>query len=355
MNLLKELMVDSHSGDYTGIASVISGFLKGNTDAEVSVQNVGPNKMNVIAKFGNPKLLINCHMDTVPPVGEWKYSPLTPTMSSGKIFGLGTADTKGNIYAVLKAVEKSQPKDLWLLFSTDEESGNGGSGVRKFLQAGMAKGIKAAIVLEPTSLAFVGKHKGYYAFKITVTAKPMHSSLQVTVSCGIGNTSDNSAAIGNAKNGSENAVAKAARIITKLDEAGFNIGAISGGGMGNVVASKCEFKTSLRTYNGLDAAKKMLAELIGNDGNVAFEAGFCGIPLDGCCDVAKFPQKIAELTSQSPAEAGFWTEAALFQDAGIPSLVFGAGNIQQAHSPDEFVEMEQLEKAQMTFQKIIGG
>lgn len=355
MNLLKELMVDSHSGDYTGISNVISGFLKGNTDAEVLVQNVGPNKMNVIAKFGDPKLLINCHMDTVPPAGAWSKPPLEVTQADGKLYGLGTADTKGNIYAVLKAVENAKPKDLCLLFSTDEESGNGSSGVRKFLQAGMAKGVKAALVCEPTSLAFVGKHKGYYAFKITVTAKPMHSSLQAAISCGLGNTSDNSAAIGNAKNGSENAVAKAARIITKLDEAGFNIGAISGGGMGNVVASKCEFKASLRTYESLDAVKNMLTELIGNDENVAFEAGFCGIPLDGCCDAAKFPLQIAEINSQSPAEAGFWTEAALFHDAGIPSLVFGAGNIQQAHSPDEFVEMEQLEKAQMTFQKIIGG
>ena len=342
MNLLKDLMVDSHSGDYTGIAQVITGFLKSNTDADVQVQEVGPKKMNIIAKFGKPDLLINCHMDTVPPMGEWTHPPLVPTTTLGKIYGLGTADTKGNIYALLMAVENVRPLDLCLLFSTDEESGSGGSGVRHFLKTKEAKGIKAAVVCEPTSLAFVGKHKGYYAFKITVTAKPMHSCLKVAVDGGERKSS----------NSTENAVAKAARIITKLDDGGFNIGAISGGGMGNIVSSKCEFKASLRTYESPDAAKKVLNSLVGNDPDVKIEAGFCGIPLPGGKDLTAFSMALSITGTLS--EAGFWTEAALFQEAGIPAIVFGAGNIQQAHAPDEYVESEQLEKAQITFQKLIG-
>jgi len=328
MNLLKELLIDTYSGDYYVIVNTISSFLKEKTQAEVIIQEHGANKMNVIAKFGDPKLLINCHMDTVPPAGEWSYPPLQYTETSSRIYGLGSADTKGNIYCLLKAVEKECPKDLCLLFSTDEEKESSGSGVIFFLQSAFAKGMKYALVCEPTSLAFVDRHKGYYSFKVKVSSTPKHSSLT-------------------GSGPSENAIAKAARIISKLDEAGYNIGSIKGDGMGNVISSQCEFKISIRTYDGPEKVKKMLESHIKDVSSVEVEPCFYGLPLIG--NNGSFPFSITKTT-----EVNFWTEATLFSQAGINSLVFGAGNIKQAHAPNEYVEKEQLEIAQLMFQKIIG-
>ncbi len=86
MKLMKDLMVESYSGDYNDITEVIVDYLK-DSGAKIAIQHIGKSKGNVIAVFGNPDVLINCHMDTVVPSEEWTYEPCSLTEKDGKLQG----------------------------------------------------------------------------------------------------------------------------------------------------------------------------------------------------------------------------------------------------------------------------
>jgi len=326
MEFFQELLTDTYSQNYDGIVRIISQKLMalGATVVIQEYKDSGTGKKNVIGIFGKPKLVINCHMDTVPPSGEWETNPLELTEKDGKLFGLGTCDTKGNIYAVLKAIEAIQkeggkPGNLMLLFSCDEEAGDEHSGVTEFLDSVHAKEIQYAVVCEPTELKFVNKHKGYSSFMITVKAKPGHSSIKA-----------------------ENAIVNAAHLIIELDKAGFNVSNIQGGVRGNITADHCQFKAS---YRGYDDSRKRLRNIVGHfQGSIDIENRFTGIP---------FHNEVDFLGLSDGIEVGFWTEAALFQEKGICSLVFGAGSIQQAHAENEYVEKKQIEEAVEKFKNIV--
>ena len=308
MQLLEDLIkINTYDGDYTEMIGCLIKYLKSKTNCEIHIQGISPNKANVIAIIGNPELLINCHMDTVKPSNAWTQDPLSLSFNDDRFYGLGTCDTKGNIYMVLKALEEADLKNVMLLFSIDEESGIK-TGVKYFLESDFTKSISRAIVCEPTELKFVSKHKGYYSFTLENFSDSAHSSTN-----------------------NKGAIIKAAHNIIKLDELGFNVGIIEGGTAGNVVSQRCTYRASIRTFYKLadvvDTIKHSCKE-------VTVENRFNGPPL----------------INQSPLfegefhEVDFWTEASLFQEAGINTIVFGAGSIRQAHSEDEYVEKWQLEK-----------
>ncbi|MFH1849410.1 MAG: M20/M25/M40 family metallo-hydrolase [archaeon] len=303
MELLSDLLIDSYSGNYEAIIRVIAGFLRKNTDAYIEIQG-RLDKGNILAKFGDPKLVINCHMDTVAPGDGWTLDPVGLTLRAGRAYGLGTADTKGNIYALLMAAASCVPKDVMLLFSYDEEAGIT-TGVSDFLEPSYAAGIKKAIICEPTRLQYVSRHKGYSAYEIKISGCSAHSSLA-----------------------KKNVIVEAAKLIEKFQKAGFNVGTILGGTAANTVPSACTFTVSYRSYG---PARDMVYDLAGNKAKVS-------------CLTEKPP-----LISSTGPEADFWTEAALFQKKGISAQVFGAGDIDQAHAPDEYVEVSELKKARDAF------
>lgn len=318
MKLLKDLIAcNTFEGDYTRILKVIGDFVQSNTGGRVVEQSVADKKSNLIVCFGAPRLVINCHMDTVVPSGEWDHPPLQLHQENGRLYGLGTADTKGNLYMVLKAAEASNPKDLMLLFSIDEEAGSK-TGVEYFLAAGHGKNLKKAIVCEPTALQFAKRHKGAYSFYVEHRAEGGHSSIK-----------------------GESAVVEAAKDILALDAQGFNIGKVSCASASNILAENCRFKASLRTYEDPETANERIRKL-SRRGIIL--SSFIGRPL-----VNDHPHiRTAE------AELDFWTEAPLFQDAGINAVVFGAGHIRQAHRMNEYVELQQLIDGQRIIEKIIG-
>ncbi|MBN2572717.1 MAG: M20/M25/M40 family metallo-hydrolase [Ignavibacteriales bacterium] len=320
MKELQNLLVNSYSGDYTKIVKYIKIFLTENSSAKIILQKVDNKKHNVIAIFGQPKFLINCHMDTVPASGDWKTDPHKLVIKDKKAYGLGTSDTKGNLYAVLKAVQKTKPNNLMLLFSTDEECGSHISGVRHFIKSDYIKGITNAIVCEPTECKFVNRHKGYYSFVIDVIGKPSHSSLTKQ----------------------PNAIVKSAEIITQLFRKEFNIGKIFGGTQGNVTAANCQFHISCRTYLSVEKKEAEIKSIIKNNKSVTFRTKFVGIPF--ISNGRKFP-----FVNKEFYEAPYWTEAALFKEVGINSIVYGAGSVRQAHSQNEFVKLRELKKCEEFF------
>ena len=146
MQLFKNLLTNSYDGDYYPVISVIKDYLEKHTSAKIIIQKYDEKKANLLAIWGKPTLVINAHMDTVVPAEAWSRPPTELYEKDGKIYGLGTCDTKGNIYAILTAIEKTEPKNLMLLFSFDEETGGIESGVTFFLESPYSKYIKNAIV-----------------------------------------------------------------------------------------------------------------------------------------------------------------------------------------------------------------
>ncbi len=317
MKLLDDLIkINTYEGYYTEMIKCLVEYLKSKTNCKIHIQHISENKANVIAIFGNPELLINCHMDTVKPSNAWTLDPLSLSEKEGKIFGLGACDTKGNIYMVLKALEEADPKNLMILFSIDEESGIK-TGVKYFLESDFKKNIKRAIVCEPTELKYVSKHKGYYSFTLENFADSAHSSMK-----------------------SKGAIIKAAHNIIRLDELGFNVGIIEGGTAGNVVSQRCTYRASIRTF---DKLKDVVETMKRNCKETTIENRFNGPPL-----INENPLFDGEFH-----EVDFWTEASLFQEVGINSIVFGAGSIKQAHSEDEYVEKWQLEVGKEKIKSLI--
>lgn len=310
MKVLEDLIkINSYESNYNEIVDYLVKYLKAKTNCQIHIQKISQNKANVIGIFGRPELLINCHMDTVSPSDSWTLDPLSLNVKDGKVYGLGSCDTKGNIYMVLKALEEAKPENLMVLFSIDEESGIK-TGVKYFLESDFIEGIKRAIVCEPTELNYVSKHKGYYSFTLKNFSDSAHSSIN-----------------------SKGAIVKAANNIVILDGLGFNIGLIKGGTAGNVVSQQCSFRASIRSFDKLDS----IVDLIKNNcKEITIENRFNG------------PSLINEnpLFHGNFHEVDFWTEASLFQERGINAIVFGAGSIKQAHSEDEYVEKWQLERGQ---------
>ena len=302
-------------GDYTHIADVIETFLLCNTTARVQRQNLTKKKMNVLARWGEPKLLINAHMDTVPCYGDWETPPTRLTQKDGKYYGLGTCDTKGNIFALLQAAKIVQPKNTALLFSFDEESGGITSGVTFFLQNPPFKRIKRAIILEPTNLLFANSHPGYFSFFIDAKSKGVHSSV--------------------AKG--DNPIVKIAQVVPKLKS--FNIAKIESGTAGNIFPNSCRLLVSIRNYKTEKENLNKLKNILGKGLTITPKTSL--VPL--------------KTESDKPVEVGFWSEAALFSQAGIKSYVFGAGDIRQAHTTNEFVEISQIEAAKDVFIKLFSG
>ena len=308
MKLLHDLIkINTYEGNYSEMIEYLVEYLKSKTNCKIYIQNISQNKANVIAVYGTPMLLINAHMDTVKPSNAWTFDPLSSNVKEDKIYGLGACDTKGNIYMVLKALEEASPQNVMVLFSIDEESGIK-TGVKHFLESDFKNSIKRAIVCEPTELKYISKHKGYYSFTLVNTSDSAHSSMN-----------------------SKGAIVKASHNIIKLDELGFNVGIIEGGTAGNVVSQRCTYRASIRTFEKLNDVVDTIKQ---NCKETKIENRFNGPPLIN--DEPFFDGDFHEV--------GFWTEASLFQEAEINTIVFGAGSIKQAHSEDEYVEKWQLEK-----------
>ncbi len=315
IDLLRQLMTESHRGDYRPIFGVIRQFLESHTQARIVVQSINETKANLIAVFGNGEHLINAHMDTVPPAGKWSVPIYEPTLRSARVYGLGACDTKGNIAALLAACRDSQPRNLMLLFSFDEESGKVESGVTHFLKSSLAQRIQTAIVCEPTENRIASRHPGYASFVARICRRAGHSSVS----------------------GVENAITLAAGLITRLVNADFQVNKIQGGMAGNIAASECEFKISCRNYQSWSENLTNIRTIAGQIPGLALKPWFKG---PAFCNLSQ-----CFIPNMEPIEVPFWSEAGLFQERGIATLIYGAGSIRQAHRADEWVNLQQLNKA----------
>jgi acetylornithine deacetylase len=309
----------------------------------------------VYARFGAeaPKLILNAHVDTVPANSGYSSPPHLLVRRGERLYGLGTADTKGAIAAILEALSAGPVRrSVGVLFSGDEE--HGGSCIPAFLASPAGRGIERAIVCEPTRCRVGVRHRGIAAATATLTGPGGHSSLV---------------------DGIVNPMAVLARAAVALDEmgiahrgqgpAGFqgiclNVAALDGGIAFNVIPTEATLSVSLRPAPGasvealLAEAERRVREATAphTRGQVLAWNVVSARPPFATRALGDFPAPFGT-PAEEPIAVDFWTEAAHIAASGIDAVVYGPGAIAQAHAADEYVEIAELEAAAAAFSAVL--
>jgi acetylornithine deacetylase len=322
--------------------------------ADVEEVDVGEHAY-VYARFGaaaRPTLLLNAHVDTVPANSGYTSPPHVLVRQGGRLHGLGTADTKGAIAAILEALAALGPAranvNVGVLFSGDEE--RGGTCIRAFLDSEAARGLTHAIVCEPTRCRVGVRHRGIGAAAATLEGPGGHSSRV---------------------DGLVNPIAVLARAAVALDDwgaaeklrgpAGFpglclNVAGLAGGLAFNVVPTRATLSLSLRPAPGADlgallaeAERRVRAATAPHP--VAWKVEAQSPPF-ATRALAEFAPYLGAAVEQA-VDLGFWTEAARLAERGIDAVVYGPGAVEQAHAADEHVELAELETARAAFARAL--
>ncbi|MFP6712849.1 MAG: acetylornithine deacetylase [Rhodospirillales bacterium] len=343
----------------------VEGYLAG---FDISC-NIAPNeegtKADLIATIGpmvEGGIVLSGHTDVVPVEGQdWHSDPFEMIEKDGRLFGRGACDMKGFIAVALSLVPEFVARDLkipiHLVFSYDEEVGCLGAPA---LIARMCKDIpmpRAAIIGEPTSMKLVNAHKGSALYETTVTGRPSHSS---QTHMGVNAISYAAACIQHLSE-----IAEELKVSGTIDErfepphSTISPGTIEGGTALNIIAEECKFIWDCRSISEDDSAYalKRLEEycaetLIPKMREIAPEADIqtmtrVNVPPLVASDDNPAEALVRQLTGQNQASVvSFGAEAGLFQEAGVPSVICGPGSIDQAHRPDEYVDLSQLKECE---------
>jgi acetylornithine deacetylase len=328
-------------------------------------------KSNLWATIGPkdvPGFILSGHTDVVPVDGqEWSSDPFKLTRKNGRVYGRGSTDMKGFVACCLAAVPDMLKANLaqpfHLAFSYDEEVGCvGARDIAAHVGTSAVKPI-ACFVGEPTNMEVVIGHKSKRSFRVAVRGRTCHSSL---------------APLG------VNAVEYAARLVTKIREVSdrharegardalydipfttAHTGMLHGGTALNIVPDDCKFEFEFRSIaeDSLDAltdevtdfARKLEPEMkaVAPEAGITIErrSSFPGLETAPAAEVVTLAKRLTGRNAHSKVAYG--TEAGLFHDAGVPTVVVGPGSIDQAHKADEFVEVSELDKCGAFLDRLI--
>lgn len=322
-----------------------------------------------IGPKGKPGVALSGHTDVVPVDGQtWTSDPFTLRAEGGRLYGRGACDMKGYLACMLASVpdflERRLNVPIHLVFSYDEEIGC--LGVRPLI-AEFGKALirpRLTFVGEPTSMQVVDAHKGPVRWQVDIKGRAAHSSM---AHLGV------------------NAITYATRLMSELQNieadlkttsrnerfdppyATLQVTTLEGGTANNIVPIFCRFGFEVRSLPGVDidgieqrlrtfAETKCLPEML----RTAPEAAITITRANTVPPFAAFAN--SEATSLALALSGqnetftvsYATEAGLFQDGGSPSVVIGPGDIAQAHTPDEWIAISEIEKC-MAFMARLGA
>lgn len=327
-------------------------------------------KSNLFASVGPAEeggIVLSGHTDVVPIDGQaWNSDPFTLTRRGSRLHGRGSCDMKGFIAAALSRVPTLQANKLsrpvHLMFSCDEEIGCVGAPAMIAAAKKALPTPAAVIVGEPTSMRIADAHKGICTLQTRVTGIEAHSSLTHQGISAVMLAGELIARLGEI---SRDVAAKAMAVRHASPEAQamrgfeppyttFGVNRIEGGTAINILAAVCEFGWDIRAIPGDTPAA--IVELLSSYSNarlaeLAKEGKHCTIqtritaevpPLVADGGSAAALARTAAQSTEETIKVPFATEAGQFQQAGWSTVVCGPGSIEQAHKPDEFIELSQL-------------
>lgn len=342
----------------------VASYLKKLGVSSTVIYNEDRTKANLLTLIGpqiSGGVVLSGHTDVVPVDGQdWDMPPFTLFRQNDLFYGRGTADMKSFLAIMLAMVptflKSPLTKPIHLAFSYDEEVGC--LGVHSLIEQIIAQGLapSLAIIGEPTSMEVINAHKGIHSFETVVTGLEAHSS---AVDKGV------------------NAVMYAAELIHYLNElqeeyrqkptsilAGrfdppyttIHVGVVSGGIARNIIPKHCVFNWEIRLLPD-DDAEHIIRRIEEKSEHMQQKMQ------KTCAQATIITRKTSyapDLNPESDAEAeelllslshhtcckavSFITEAGIFQKNHIPALICGPGNIMQAHKPNEYITIGQIDE-----------
>ena len=329
---------------------------------DYEVQQVWPGRENVLARVdggAGPSLLLESHTDTVE-IENMDIEPFNPDIRDGCVYGRGACDDKASLAAMMvglvNAAEKGLAGDVTLACTADEECGFGGA--KRLVESGFR--ADGCVVGEPTELQPIIAHKGACRMKVFTHGTCAHSS---------------------EPHKGDNAIYHMAELIGALREYASDltqrpphplvgsptcsVGMIHGGQMPNIVPDLCEIILDRRMIPGEEMEQvvaeleELVAEASGDGFRATTEVTLGGHPLhtpEDCWVV----QRVAHAVEAVGGDARlggvqYGTDASCFSRAGIPGVVIGPGSIRQAHTAIEWVDIEQVRRAALIYERICTG
>jgi acetylornithine deacetylase ArgE len=319
-------------------------------------QAVAPQRDNVVARWEPPgarrTLLLEVHQDTVP-VDNMTIDPFGAKVDGGRLFGRGACDVKGGMAAMLAAFARlvnekpARAARVVLACTVDEEFTF--TGVTRLVQAGLKADF--AVVAEPTKLAIVHAHKGAVRWRLSTAGRSCHSS---SPEQGINAIYRMGRLLGGIEHFADRL--RASRRDPVLGPPTLSVGRIEGGASVNTVPDHCHIEIDRRTIPGEDPrqAPGQLEAFLRGEGGIDFPF-VCHAP--SMITGALGPENSAELVTLLAASIDevcgrhsitgvpYGTDASSIAAAGIPSVVFGPGDIAQAHTCDEWIALDEVAQA----------
>lgn len=361
--LLERLVaVDSTNpgGDESGAAGVLADVLRA-VGASVEIEEYAPGHVNLVAevRFGDgPRVMFNSHLDVVPAGSGWSSDPFVPVVRDGRLYGRGAADAKGSLAAMAGAfvdiVHAGATARGTLVFTAVGDEEVGSTGARTLVDTLRAD---ACIVGEPTGLRLLAAHKGSLRPVIEVIGRGAHAA---------------------APHNGVNAITGTAALLGALDDYGRRLAErvhpltgsptltpvlIEGGQAPNAVPEKCTLTIDRRMVPGetADGARDEIDDLLAEfnrthspvTARIAALAPSTGGPSETAVDdpfVVACRGALRE-AGESDDVGGLVVNCDMttFRGAGIPTVVFGPGGLEVMHAADEFVPLDQLERARVAY------
>jgi len=315
----------------------------------IETTDLGDGHVIFYAKKGQPDILFNVHLDTVPvtasTIDSWQQSPFKLCIVDDRAYGRGSCDIKGAAACLMTLAQSVN--HLALVFTTDEEGANGCC-VQSFIDNNDLSQYKQIIIAEPTNSQAVVFHRGYLSSQIEFKGVCGHSSMPIALA-------EN--AIHKSNKWLNKAIDYAQNKVSNNNPAGicFNVGVIKGGEKNNMIAETVKLNFSARVPSGL-SSKQVFNELklLDEDKSSTWNASMMAPPLPA--DNQTETKSVAFCNRhniQIASAVDFWTEAALFSQAGFAAIVLGPGDIKQAHTIDEWVQVTQLEKTYQIYSEVV--
>ena len=318
----------------------------------VEVSDHGDGAVSLFAVRGNPRRVFNVHLDTVPSSEAWTADPHVMRRFDDRVVGLGVCDIKGAAAGLIAAANVTEG-DAAFLFSSDEEA-NDPRCIAAFL--GSDHGFSEAIIAEPTRCEAVLAHRGISSVLMKFKGEAGHAS---------GANALTASALHQAMRWGGNALdlveGEANARFGGLTGLRFNIGKVEGGIKANMIAPSAEVRFGFRPLpsQDIDALHLRFGSCATAGALDRYEETFRGPSLPAG-DVASAEER--RLLARDLADGlglpignavDFWTEASLFSQAGLTALVYGPGDIAQAHTADEFVTLDQLQRYTDTITRLL--